>query len=78
MRAKRPKHSELSDEQRRKAVCRSYTRVLVERGELTQKPCESCGSAESQAHHPDYSKPRVVEWLCRPCHLAHHAQQGAA
>lgn len=23
-------------------------------------------------HHPDYSKPLEVVWMCRPCHLAEH------
>ncbi len=74
MRKNRPKHSELSEEERKKANCRSYTRVLVTRGELKKGPCESCGTTENvEAHHPDYSDPRTVVWKCRPCHRAGHA-----
>jgi len=35
--------------------------------------CERCGSAGPlQAHHPDYSKPLDVVWLCTTCHGREH------
>ena len=71
-----PRHARLLPEQRRKAICRSYTKVLVSRGHLDRGRCRDCGSDEAEAHHPDYSDPRTVLWLCRPCHLALHAQVG--
>jgi hypothetical protein len=71
MRAHRPRHSELTDEQRRKANCRSYSGTLQTRGVLIAQPCEVCG-APAEKHHPDYSDPRRVEWLCPPCHRTLH------
>lgn len=44
------------------------------RGKLIRKPCEKCGSENSEMHHEDYDKPLDVQWLCRPCHLDLHQQ----
>lgn len=73
-RENRPKHSELSPEARRRANCRSYTNMLIKRGELQRMPCVSCGKPNAQAHHPDYDDPRRVTWLCKDCHGTHHVQ----
>ena len=38
-------------------------------GRLRKEPCYFCGSmAEVEMHHPDYSQPLRVYWLCRTCH----------
>ncbi len=35
--------------------------------------CERCGCTRKMtAHHPDYSRPLVVMWLCHPCHSKEH------
>lgn len=65
-RKNRPSYSELSEEQKQKARCRSYTRVLVRRGKLIPTPC-ACGSEDVEAQHEDYSNPRAVTWVCRAC-----------
>ena len=46
-------------------------------GTLTpSSECERCGHDFSayprHAHHPDYTKPLDVEWLCALCHNRHH------
>jgi hypothetical protein len=43
---------------------RNATRVL------SRNPCSICGAERAEAHHPDYSKPLDVIWLCK----THHAQ----
>lgn len=63
----------LTDEQRKKDTCRSYTNVLIRRGRLNREPCSVCGVEPAQAHHPDYSQPRLVVWLCKQHHREHHA-----
>ncbi len=32
--------------------------------------CEGCGRSDRRLdkHHPDYSKPLLVVWFCKPCH----------
>ncbi len=42
----------------------------VRDGRLIKLPCEVCGKADVQAHHPSYALPLVVTWLCP----THHAQ----
>lgn len=34
-----------------------------------QELCEGCGLPKDlEKHHPDYTKPLLVLWLCKPCH----------
>ena len=36
-----------------------------------QRPgsCQGCGvTTRVEKHHPDYSQPLLIEWLCKPCH----------
>jgi len=50
----------------------------VKRGEIQKQCCEICGSANVQAHHPDYSKPMDVMWLCPKHHAWIHDRGGVA
>lgn len=52
---------------------RRKVQYAIESGRLTKQPCQSCGAARAEAHHEDYSKPLKVTWLCRGCHVDHHA-----
>lgn len=72
MRLTRPKHSELPEEARKRANARSYANVYLRRGKIQRKPCEVCGSKNSQMHHDNYDKPTVVRWFCREHHLQEH------
>lgn len=59
-------HYELSPEQSHKARVRSVSKMALRRGRLTRQPCEVCGE-RAEMHHPDYSQPLLVRWLC-PVH----------
>lgn len=57
-----------------RAIARQKITWLLKSGKLTPGPCIVCGTTEDiQAHHPDYSKPPDVVWICRPHHQDHHA-----
>jgi hypothetical protein len=51
-------------------------RELVNRalksGKISKMPCAVCGNNNVVAHHPDYSKPLNVIWLCRKHHRELH------
>lgn len=47
----------------------------IKLGQIKPKPCEICGKKKPnriEAHHPDYSKPFAVRWLCVPHHKMQH------
>ena len=44
----------------------------VRDGRLKKLPCQVCG-VSAIAHHPDYSRPLDVVWLCQPHHKQAHA-----
>jgi len=43
-------------------------------GKIIRQPCVHCGSIKSQAHHPDYSKPLEVIWVCSKHHRLYHTE----
>lgn len=48
----------------------------LKKGTLKKQPCQVCG-ANAQAHHPDYTKPLNVVWLCRKHHIEEHKKAKA-
>jgi hypothetical protein len=54
-----------------KMKARRFMRTAIGNGTLLKpSKCSLCESEEFQidAHHPDYSKPLEVVWVCKPCH----------
>ena len=65
----KPLHT-LTEEQRRKATCRSRLRTYILRGRIVKGPCAICGTTQKiEGHHENYSKPYDVVWLCRSHHI---------
>lgn len=55
---------------RHKINAKHQARLATKKG-IIQKPlfCEKCGEAKTlERHHPDYSKPLKIVWICRKCH----------
>lgn len=42
---------------------------------LIRLPCEICKDVKADGHHPDYTKPLEVIWLCRLHHKEQHAKE---
>lgn len=51
---------------------RRQTQFAVKKGLIQKRPCEVCGSPDSDAHHEDYRRPLEVRWLCRLHHMHEH------
>ena len=51
----------------------SLVNSAVKRGVINKLPCIICGTEKTEAHHPDYSSPLDVIWLCPRCHKQTHA-----
>ncbi len=48
-------------------------RALKKEEIFKSNKCEICGKNENiEAHHPDYSFPLQVLWVCRQCHVKIH------
>lgn len=70
--SRRRKHLSIKSRHPEKYYARRALRRAVKSGKLIRQPCENCGEPKSHGHHPDYSKPLEVIWLCDPCHRAVH------
>jgi hypothetical protein len=55
----------------RKAAVQALN-VSVRTGKIAPLPCLVCGE-KAEAHHPDYSRPLDVVWLCPSHHREAHA-----
>jgi len=69
--AKRERVRRLSPAYRAKAIIDSR----IYRGTIKRPAvCSLCGAEgrEIHAHHPDYTAPRTIVWLCEACHGAVH------
>src|SRR3990167_3820018 len=59
-----------------KTTARSRVRSALKSGKLKKLPCRVCGlTIRLQAHHPDYSKPLKIIWLCADHHYELHQKE---
>ena len=57
------------DEESHKYRARTAAGNALRDGRLRKEPCYFCGTtADIEMHHPDYTQPLRVYWLCRLCH----------
>lgn len=62
-----------------KYKARTAVSNAVRSGRLVKQPCRECGSTlKVEGHHPDYSKPLDIVWLCDGCHHAEHQRVGTS
>lgn len=67
------KWSQMTPEEKQKAVARRYVKTRVDRGHMKKLPCAVCGNPQVQSHHhKGYDKEHVLDvvWLC----VKHHRQ----
>jgi hypothetical protein len=57
---------------RQKQIARA--KATAHFGPFHHRPCERCGASKSEKHHPDYTKPLEVVFLCRRCHMIEHGK----
>lgn len=57
---------------RSKGRAHRVVRWAIKAGKLQRQPCQRCGSPRAEAHHPNYSQPLNILWLCTKCHHGEH------
>jgi len=57
-----------------KAIARHAIQNAIRDGKIMRPTtCSVCGCVRKvESHHPDYTKPFEVVWVCRPCHRDIH------
>lgn len=78
LRQQDPEHFREFDVQKdqRRAAVQLAARYALSQGRLQREPCFVCG-AIAEMHHPSYSAPLLVTWLCRSHHRQLHAEHSA-
>ena len=60
---------------REKRLAKDIVNNALRSGKLKKNSCLICGNKKSQGHHPDYSNPLKVIWLCKKHHTEEHMKK---
>ena len=72
-RVKRRIHNKAYREKNHEKVrVQKIAQLAVTLGKIVKPEACECGAKNVQMHHPDYSQPLLVEWLCALCHGKRH------
>lgn len=62
-----------------KIRARELAMIALKKGQIKRQPCQACGfKFDMHMHHPDYTKPLDIVWLCARCHAAEHKGENVA
>lgn len=61
-----------------KERARNKVSNAIRSGKLKRGLCIVCSSTKTEAHHTDYRRPLVVQWLCRKHHLEREGKRAYA
>ena len=60
-------------ENKAKSKAHKAVEIALKNGHMARGNCSVCGTdKEVEGHHPDYTKPLEVTWLCIPHHQEEH------
>lgn len=65
-------HAEQSRRYRKKYPEKVRAHAAVAQLNLETETCVMCGAMGIEKHHPDYSQPLDIIWLCKKCHTEIH------
>ena len=75
---RRTERDRANPETRHRTCVQRRCQYLIRTGVLKRQPCFICGSPRGLAHHPDYSRPAEVVWLCQLHHSEEHRRLASA
>lgn len=57
-----------------KKLAKDSVHNAIVSGRMKRLPCSICGNEKSEGHHPNYTKPLDVIWLCHKHHKEQHGR----
>lgn len=64
------------EKNRIKRFAKAIVHNALRAGKIKKLNCEKCNELITEGHHPDYTKPLYVIWLCKKCHTKLHKKSG--